>query len=490
MNHNIKGSRNSEDIDFQTIAQYIVRVARKWWVVAICSVLCASIGFVIAKVTYVPSYTSTMKFVIDNKSEATSPDGQSSSDIAAGIYLARNYVYLMTETNGLMDLIAKDCGYTVDGPVLTGADIKKMVSSKLVENTAIIDIGITSPNPEVSYAVALSYVDNYSKITDKAYQSTRAILIDEPVKAIEPNEDNTPLIYTILGFCLGAGLAIFAICFIIFLKDTVKLPEDITNKLGQKIIGSIVRLKNPGDESTHLITDKKTGFMFIESFKIIRTKIENMSKRYGYKAFVVTSALANEGKTTIAINMALALAKTGKSVLLIDADLRKPSVYKGIGISAADDLGLPGVLQGKKTLNDSIKYFEKYNLFLLVTSQSIVEPAELLSSDEMDAVMEVIKNEFDYVIIDTPPASLVADASVFAQYADANVMVVRRDHASMRRIRRTIDDMTATGKEVVGCIYNDAEKNPDSGIVRRLRSSKLGYGDGYGYGYGYEYSDK
>ena len=131
--------------------------------------------------------------------------------------------------------------------------------------------------------------------------------------------------------------------------------------------------------------------MFIESFKLIRTKIENVAKRKNYKAFVFTSAAENEGKTTVSTNTALALAKNGKSVLLIDADLRKPSVYKALGISAANELGLTGVVRGERTLSDSIKYFEKFNLFLLVTSQPVAESTEILAADEMVEIIEAVK---------------------------------------------------------------------------------------------------
>ena len=398
MEYNAKNTQTNEGIDFQSIAQYAIRLLQKWWAILLSAVICASVGFVVAKLTYVPKYTSTMRFVIDNKGENTQAVSTSSSDITAGISLAKNYQYIMTETNSLMNLVAENCGYELNGKALTGANVKGMIKSTLVEDTAIIAISVTSTDPDVSYAVAKSYVNNYAVITDKAYQNTKAILIDEPVKATKANADNSTFLYTLLGFFAGAGVVALAICIIIFVKDTVKVPDDVTNKLGQKIIGSVVHLKKSSEDKSLLITDKKTGFMFIESFKLIRTKLENIAKRHDYKMFVFTSAMANEGKTTVATNTALALAKTGKSVLLIDADLRKPSVCKELGISATDDLGLPGVVTGERTLSDSIKYFEKFNLFLLVTNQPIAESAELLSADEMSGVMSAIREEFDYVI--------------------------------------------------------------------------------------------
>ena len=486
MEYNTKNAQVNEGIDFQVIAQYAVRIIQKWWAILLSAVICASVGFIIAKVTYVPKYTCTMEFAVSNRAENTNSAGQTSSDISASNMLAKNYLRLTTSAD-FMNIVASQSGYKVNGEPLTGEMVKRMVKSTHIEDTSFISVSITSSDPKVSYSVAKSYVNNFENFAKGILPSTNAKASELPVEPERANADNSTLLYSLLGFVFGAGIVMLAICIIIFIKDTVKVPDDITNKLSHKIIGSIVHLKKPSESKSLLITDKKTGFMFIESFKLIRTKLENIAKRHDYKIFVFTSTMENEGKTTIATNTALALAKTGKSVLLIDADLRKPSVYKELGISATNDLGLPGVVSGERTLSDSIKYFEKFNLFLLVTSQPIAESAELLSADEMSDVMDAVRNEFDYIIIDTPPAGLVADASIIAQYADANVMVVRRDRASMRRIRRTIDDMSGTGKEVVGCIYNDAENGSVLSFIKKNKGGKKGYGYGYGYRYGYGY---
>ena len=451
MEYNTKNTQVNEGIDFQIIAQYAVRIFQKWWAILLSAVIFASAGFVISKLTYEAKYTCTIEFAISNKTEAENYGGQTSSDINASNMLAKNFLHLTTNLD-FLNIVAEDSGYSLNGKPLTGRMVKPMVKSSNVEDTSFITVTITSTNRDVAYAVAKSYVNNFEGFAMKMFPNTNVKVSTYPVEPDGANADNSVFLYSLLGFILGAGIVVLAICIIIFVKDTVKVPDDITNKLNQKIIGSVVHLKKAADTKNLLITDKKTGFMFIESFKLIRTKLENIAKRHDYKVFVFTSAMENEGKTTIATNTALALAKTGKSVLLIDADLRKPSVYKELGISATNDLGLPGVVSGNRTLSDSIKYFEKFNLFLLVTSTPIAESAELLSADEMSDVMDAVRNEFDYIVIDTPPAGLVADASIIAQYADANVMVVRRDRSSMRRIRRTIEDMSGTGKEVVGCI--------------------------------------
>lgn len=486
MDYNYNERSNEENgITISQIMQYVVRVVQKWWLVAICAVICASAGFVIAKVTYEPTYSTTARFAIDNKRENTSMQGQTSSDISAGILLAQNYKKIMVGSDKIMREVAKDCGYEI-----TGDEVKNMIRASLESNTSIIEITFTSNDPDLTYAIATSYVNNYSKVTENAYRSTSANLFDEPVRPEKRNADNKTILYTLLGFVLGAFAVVFSICASIFIKDTLKSADDVTSKLKTKLLGQVVRIKK-NDKTTKnlLISDKKTGFAFIESFKIIRAKIENISKRHGHKVFIFTSAYENEGKTTVTTNTALALAKSGKSVLLIDGDLRKPAIYKNLGVSATNELGLTGVINGERSLSDSIKYFEKFNLFLLITSQGVSDSAELLSSESMEEIISAVKNEFDYVIIDTSPAGVIADASIIAQYADACVMVARYDFAPSRRVKKTIDDIENTGTEVVGCVFNETEVITDDGLAKRGRRHRsYGYGHGYGYGYGYGHS--
>ncbi len=131
---------------------------------------------------------------------------------------------------------------------------------------------------------------------------------------------------------------------------------------------------------------------------MIRTKIEHTAQREKYKTFVVTSTAENEGKTTSAVNIALALAQNGKSVLLVDGDLRKPAVAKLLGINASEDGGVYGVVNGEKTLAEAIKYSEKYNLFLLVSGKPVFDPSEILSTDAMSDIIKSAEKEFDYII--------------------------------------------------------------------------------------------
>lgn len=463
-------------ITVEDLLFYGKKLLKNWWVIALSAILLAAIGFTAATLTDVKYYSSQIMFVASNKDTSLVVSGQSSSDLSASVTLAESYQYVFTTTE-LSQKVANNCGWDV-----SAQDVKSFISVQPVEETAIVYLTVTTTNPEVSYAIADTYVRFYEEAITTAFPSTRLTVIDPPLLPEQPNANNNKLIYTALGFLSGAVLAALVIVCIVAIKDTVKSSDDIKTKLNLKIIGSVNHVPSKGkkdDKSSVLITDRRSGFAFIESFKLIRTKFDHILLRKGQKALVVTSTEENEGKTTTAINIALALAKNGKEVLLIDGDLRKPAIAKALNINANEDLGIFGIVNGSRDLADSIKYSEKYNLYLLLSGKTIPDSAEVLSSSQMGEIIARAKQEFDYVVIDTAPCGVVADASILAGFSDAIVMVIRQDTVSTRRIKRALENLDNSGTEIVGCIYNDAKSGIGGSTSRRY-----GYG-GYGYGYGY-----
>lgn len=484
MAYSSSGKTHAEESDnLDSVVIYLKKILQHWKIVVISAVVLAVLGFAVAKLTYTPSYSSKITFIANNKSSALAVSGQTQSDLNASATLAESFKYVFTTTE-LSKRVADNSGFKD----ISVSDIKNWVSIEAVEDTAIINLTVTTPNADVSYGIANAYVNNYESAINAAFPSTTLTVIDPPLLASTPDRDASAKIYTIVGFAAGLVISIFAIVLAVIAKDTVKTADDVKDKLGVDVIGMVTHVnrkkkKKGEDYKPLLISDRRSGFPFIETFKIIRTKIEHTAQREKYKTFVVTSTAENEGKTTSAVNIALALAQNGKSVLLVDGDLRKPAVAKLLGINASDDGGVYGVINGEKTLAEAIKYSEKYNLFLLVSGKPVFDPSELLSTDAMSDIIKSAEKEFDYIIIDTAPCGVVADASILSSYADGILLVVRNDMVASRRIKRAVENLKNSGTKLVGCIYNDTE----SGMPKRFMSSynkKYEYGYGYGYGYG------
>ena len=208
---------------------------------------------------------------------------------------------------------------------------------------------------------------------------------------------------------------------------------------------------------------------FSESVRLLRMRTEKEMRERGMKVLLVSSATPGEGKTTVAINLAMALAAKGRRVLLADCDLRNPSVAGGFGME--NSTGLVECLNGKVTYQDILRPAEQENLYLVFAGQPSDNASELLSKPECRNFIEACRKVFDYVILDTPPAALLADASELAVLADGALMTVRQNYASRAQIMEGAQVLSDSRLPILGSVLNYA-------------ASRSPYGGYYGYGYG------
>ncbi|NMP37864.1 MAG: polysaccharide biosynthesis tyrosine autokinase [Clostridiales bacterium] len=470
-------------IDINSVLKFIRIILKKWWIIVLLAITFCVGGFVVAKITYTPVYTIKTTFTTDNKTadvEGAPSQYRTSSDISASEALARNLAYMLNNNNLLHTRVAE-----VTGLQLTPKQVKSMASASMVTETQMVDLKVKSSNPETAYLVAKGFEAVYSEITSASFANVNFTISDPATPALSPDSDMTSLLYTIIGLFAGAFFGVLIVLILNKLKNTFQSADELSGKLGTKVLVSVAHVnKKKGDIKSILVTDKVNGLPFIETYKLLRTKIENVSVKKGYKSFVISSALENEGKTTVAINISLSLAKSGKSVLLIDADLRKPAVYKALSVPAGNDRGLCDVVNGTKSLEESIKYVEKFNLYLLISGTSVADPSEILSSPRTKEIINAAKKDFDYVIIDSAPAGVVADAAILSNFADAAIMVVREDTASLQQVEYAMGDLTSARSELFGCIYNDAVVGITGKTKRRNGYFSGSYGYNYSYGYG------
>ena len=256
-----------------------------------------------------------------------------------------------------------------------------------------------------------------------------------------------------------------------------------------KLIGEFNEKKaNSRHEETVLrrvnsLLSDETDFIVNEAYKTARTNVMfALSSEKGCKKIIVTSASPGEGKTTTCLNLAIAFAQTESKVLVIDGDLRKPRIYRHLGLSRED--GLSDVLCGMITLEKAIKHCEKQNLDCITSGQIPPNPAELLSSKEMEQLLAELAQRYDYIFIDTPPVTLVTEAAAMAKFVSGVIVVVRQNYTIQESIQRARTNLEFANAKILGYILNGIE------------SSHYGYGGyrryGYGryrrYGYGYGYN--
>ncbi|ATD54277.1 CpsD/CapB family tyrosine-protein kinase [Clostridium chauvoei] len=207
-----------------------------------------------------------------------------------------------------------------------------------------------------------------------------------------------------------------------------------------------------------LVVENKPKSVIAESYRTLRTNIQYSSFDKEYKAIVITSSEPGEGKSTTAANLALSLAQGEKKVVLIDCDLRKPSIHKKFKVSNAT--GLSDVLIGKERLSNTLKRHGE-NLLILPSGKIPPNPSEMLSSKAMSNLLEELKEDFDYIIIDTPPIQAVTDSQILSTKVDGTLLVIRAKETKRESVHNAVNLLKKVNAHIMGTVLNGVDN--DSG---------------------------
>jgi capsular exopolysaccharide synthesis family protein len=308
----------------------------------------------------------------------------------------------------------------------------------------------------------------------KASNTSDITMVNPPMRgvAISPKPTQN---YTI---ALILGLAIPLLSFILFevFNNKVQSKEDIDKMTSIPFIGGI----GHNALTTNLTVKEKPKSGVAESFRALRSNLNYFTSNKAKQIFMVSSSISGEGKTFTTINLATVFALSGKRTLIVGADMRRPKIYEDF--KRSNQVGLSTYLSGLSEFKDVIQDTEIENLFLISGGPVPPNPSELLLTDRFDQFIKSTLDQFDYVIIDTPPLALVTDAFVISKFVDHTVFVLRQNY-SPKEFVRSIDEYHRSGKlKSISILLNDIYK------------SGLGYGYGqayaYHYGYGYGYGKK
>ncbi len=278
-----------------------------------------------------------------------------------------------------------------------------------------------------------------------------------PKRQIGPNTQMMVLLTTVVGLFLAVGAAYL----IEYLDDTIKAPEEITRLLNLPVIGSISEVKK--EETVVAFIAGQPRSAAADNYRSLRTNLEFAAVDKPLKTIYVSSAGVSEGKTYVAINLAVVMAQGGKRVILLDADLRRPSVYRSLGLS--NNQGLSDIFRGHIDIHDAFAPWEAENIRVILSGNPPPNPADLLGSKKMDSILESLQQEADVVILDGPPF-LVADASVLANKVDGVILVARHGLTRRESLKVALERLRHAGANVLGVVLN-----------RVPRSTYRGYGN-------------
>ena len=282
---------------------------------------------------------------------------------------------------------------------------------------------------------------------------------------------------------LTAAAACLALAWLSFTRDAVRSDSEARAKLDCQYLGQIPHERKYKTLSSFLrhrktsvlISNPLTSFRFVETIRKLRRRVERRMK--GQKVLMVTSLLENEGKSTVAVNLAMAMAKKYRKVLLIDCDLRKPACAILMN-QRWNGLGLRDVLYGQADVRDAVTRDGRSGLYLLLEKKGGRDSGDLVASPNMKELLEWARKEFDMVILDLPPMSAVTDAEAMADLADCSLLVVRQNAALTPALNKVIAALEQGSAKMLGCVLN----NVYGTAVFSGQGSD--YNRGYGYGYG------
>jgi succinoglycan biosynthesis transport protein ExoP len=354
------------------------------------------------------------------------------------------------------------------------ADLASGITASAIPATVLLDVTVSRPSATEARDIATAIGQQFSimvsqlETPDGSANSTVNVTVTvEPEVAATPTTPQ-PLRNVALGALVGLLLGAGAAAARERMDNTVKTPEDVSKSAGVGLVGALV--DDPGLQESNVISDEDGYSETAEAYRQIRTNLQFLDVDHPARTIVITSSLPGEGKTTVAVNLALVLAQSGARVTLVEADLRRPRVTRYLGmISGA---GLSNVLAGTAAFDALTQPYGDGQLVVLAAGPMPPNPSEMLGSQQMSALLAEAREASDYVLIDAPPLLPVTDAAVLSVAADGAIIIARHGVTTRAQLQQAASNLHRIDAKLLGVVLN------------RIPPKAA---EGYGYGYQYAY---
>lgn len=444
---------------------YLSLLWRWSWLIGLCAVLAGGAAFLVSRLM-TPVYQASTTLII-NPAGADRTMSLSESLMASDL-LVGNYVQLMQKRPVLEAVIAN---------LALNTDIERLartITARPIGGTQLIVISAQDPDPQhaanIANESARVLISHDQELMGGRSARSRLAVVEPALPELRPAYPRTPLnmmIAVVLGVLVATGIALL----VEHLNDRVKNEDDITAATGLPTLAAVGRIKG-ATAAERLVVAQQSFTPAAEAYRMLRTQLAFKAVDQPLGAIAVASSAPLEGKSTVAANLALALALAGQRVILVDTDLRRPTLHSFF--QQSNQRGVTTVLlqRGGDTTKDHLVPTGIDNLRLMPAGPLPPNPAELLGSQRMRDLLAELRQQADVVVFDSSPLLLVADALLIARQCDATLLVARAGMTRPQTLKRAYERMQQAGIAVAGVVLNEAAEARDIPGAQSYYTSK------------------
>lgn len=460
------GSDRAEIISF--VNDFFHRLKRMWIMVLLLTAAFAAIFYYRTTVTYSPTYVAEATVSVQIVNGGTYANKNTAEQ------MGRIFPYILT-SGALSDVISEDLGTS---------SVPGTISVSSIKGTNLLTITVRSWNAQYAYDVLQSVLKNYPEVAQFVVGQTELTIVDDSGVPTDTGRQSVIRGSIKRGALIGFALGILIVVINVVTFRTIRSESELRSLLNIPCLGTLPfyqkkQRRNSTRTEINILNDGENSD-YVEAIRLVRTRLERQME--GKQVLMVTSSISGEGKSTVAANLAIAMARKGKRVVLVDCDLRNPTVSQIFELKQQYP-GLVSILRGNSELEDSLVQVTDHGnpIGLTLVPGGNREPrlVEILGSENMQNVIQRLKENADVVVLDTPPSAMLVDAMMLVRHVDAVAYVVMNDFARRRYIFQGVEELSNAGAPIVGCILN-------GGNTRGGRYGYYSYHGKYGYGsYGY-----
>lgn len=474
-------THETEGVDLQ---KAVAAIFGKMWLIILISILCAAISFAGTYFLITPQYESSALFYVNNNSLSLGDASLSidSGDISASKSLVNSYIVILKSRETINDVIEHA---QVNRSYV---ELKDMITATSVNNTEIFEVVVTSPSPTEAQKIAMAITEVLPDRIGGIIEGTSAKIVDY---AVVPSSPSSPsyTVNVIVGFLIGLVLSVGIVLVQEIFDVRIRTEEDLAEISQMPILASVpdmtaaskgayeYRRGSKAKKTKKLISHKNVvlvgseiGFTAAEAYKLLRTKLQfSFSDEGNCRVIGVSSSLSGEGKSITAVNLAYTLAQLNKRVILIDCDMRRPTVAEKLNLKKNPGLSsyLTAQCQLGELVQESAVQEGEVAFRVISAGQCPPNPAELLSSARMGQMLEMLRNTHDYVILDLPPVIEVSDALAVANQTDGMLLVVRQNMCDRNVLSDTLRQFEYVDAKLLGVVFNCIGAGNGKGYYRK-----------------------